>query len=109
MSDFIRDFKQFTAKKTLATIQEIQESRREWMLYRFEYAGKYDNRITKYRFWQDSNHPILLDNNSLIDLRIAYTHQNPVKRMIVDKAEDYLFSSARNYANLNALIEIDFI
>ena len=109
MSDFIRDFKQFTAKTTLATIQEIQESRKDWMLYRFEYAGKYDNRITKYRFWQDSNHPILLDNNSLIDQRIAYTHQNPVKRMIVDKEEDYLFSSARNYANLNGLIEIYFV
>jgi REP element-mobilizing transposase RayT len=63
LSDFVRDFKQFTAKKTLATIQEIPESRQDWMLYRFEYAGKYDNRITKYRFWQDTNHPILLYNN----------------------------------------------
>lgn len=107
MTDFIRDFKQFTAKKTLAAIQEIRESRRDWMLYRFEYAGKYDNRITKYRFWQDTNHPVLLDNNFLIDQRIAYTHQNPVRRMIVEKEEDYLFSSARNYASLNALIEID--
>ena len=109
MSDYIRDFKQFTAKKTLLTIQEIPESRQDWMLYRFEYAGKYDNRITKYRFWQDTNHPILLDNNSLIDQRIAYTHQNPVKRMIVEKEEEYLFSSARNYSNLKGLIEIDFL
>ena len=109
MSDFIRDFKQFTAKKTLKTIQEINESRQEWMLYRFEYAGKYDNRITKYRFWQDTIHPILLDTNLLLNQRIAYTHQNPVKRMIVEKEEDYLFSSARNYSSLNTLIEIDII
>ena len=109
LTDFIRDFKQFTAKKTLKTIQEINESRQDWMLYRFEYAGKYDNRITKYRFWQDTSHPILLDTNLLLDQRIAYTHQNPVKRMIVEKEEDYLFSSARNYASLNSLIEIDMI
>jgi len=93
----------------LKTIQEINESRQDWMLYRFEYAGKYDNRITKYRFWQDTSHPILLDTNLLLDQRIAYTHQNPVKRMIVEKEEDYLFSSARNYSSLNALIEIDMI
>ena len=109
LTDFIRDFKQFTAKKTLKTIQEINESRQDWMLYRFEYAGKYDNRITKYRFWQDTSHPILLDTNLLLDQRIAYTHQNPVKRMVVEKEEDYLFSSARNYSSLNALIEIDMI
>ena len=109
MTDFIRDFKQFTAKKTLAAIQEIPESKKDWMLYRFEYAGKYDNRITKYRFWQDTNHPVLLDSNFLLDQRIAYLHQNPVRRMIVEKEEDYLFSSARNYASLNSLIEIDMI
>ena len=109
ISDFIRDFKQFTAKKTLATIQEIPESRKDWMLYRFEYAGKYDNRITKYRFWQDRNHPILMYDESVLNQKISYIHENPVKRMIVEKAEDYLFSSARNYAELSALIEIDMI
>lgn len=109
LSDFVRDFKQFTAKKTLATIQEIGESRIDWMLYRFEYAGKYDNRITKYRFWQDTSHPILIESNSFLEQRMAYIHRNPVKSMIVDREEDYLFSSARNYAGLSTLIEIDMI
>ena len=31
---------------------------------------------------------------------------NPVKKMIVAKAEDYLFSSARNYANLDSLLDV---
>ena len=39
MSDFIRDFKQFTAKSILYDIQNLPESRRDWMLYRFEFAG----------------------------------------------------------------------
>lgn len=109
MSDFLRDFKQYTAKRTLATIQEIPESRKEWMLYRFEYAGKYDNRITQYRFWQDTNHPVCLYDDTMLNKRIEYTHQNPVKRMIVEREENYLFSSARNYAGLPSLIEIDMI
>ena len=107
MSDFIRDYKKFTAKAILAEIENSPESRREWMLYRFEYAGRYDKRIKKYRFWQDKSHPIELYNNKMINDRINYIHQNPVRTGLVAAAEDYLFSSARNYAGLSSVIEID--
>lgn len=39
-----------------------------------------------------------------------YIHQNPVKAGIVENAQDYLYSSARNYIdNMNSVIEIDLI
>ena len=107
MSDFIRDFKQFTAKKVLNDIQSLPESRRDWMLYRFEFAGKFDNRIKKYRFWQDKSHPVEMSTTEMIEQRIQYIHENPVKTGLVAQAEDYLFSSARNYAGLSAEIEMD--
>ena len=107
MSDFIRDFKQFTAKRILEEIENSSESRKEWMLYRFEYAGKYDKRITKYRFWQDKNHPIELASNEFIKQRMNYIHQNPVRAGFVANAEDYMYSSARNYAELDAVIKIE--
>ncbi len=109
MSDFIRDFKKHTAKEILSEMQKAGESRRNWMLYRFKFAGKFDNRITNFRFWQDKSHPIELDSNEKMRRRINYIHQNPVKSGIVQNPEDYLFSSARNYADLSAVIEIDFI
>jgi REP element-mobilizing transposase RayT len=109
MSDFLRDYKKFTAKAILDEIQNNTESRREWMLYRFEFAGKFDNRIEKYRFWQDKSHPIELTSNEMIDQRINYIHENPVRTGIVAKAEEYLYSSARNYAELSSIIEIDEI
>jgi putative transposase len=62
ISDIIRDFKKYTAKTILDKIKTEPESRRDWMLYRFEFAGKFDNRISKYRFWQNTNHSIQLDN-----------------------------------------------
>ena len=107
MSDFIRDFKQFTAKRILEEIENSSESRKEWMLYRFEYAGKYDKRITKYRFWQDKNHPIELVSNEFIKQRMNYIHQNPVRAGFVKNAEDYMYSSARNYAELDAVMKIE--
>lgn len=109
ISDFLRDYKQFTAKGILNDIQTLPESRRDWMLYRFEFAGKYDNRITKYRFWQDKSHPIELITTEMINERINYIHQNPVRTGLVANAEDYLYSSARNYAELSNVLEIDEI
>ena len=103
MSDFIRDYKQFTAKSVLP------ESRKDWMLYRFEFAGKFDNRIEKYRFWQYKSHPVELATNEMIDQRINYIHQNPVRTGLVAREEDYLYSSARNYAGLSNVLEIDEI
>ncbi len=83
LSGIIRDFKKFTSKAIIKLIHEVAESRREWLLYRFEFAGKYDNRIKKYKFWQETNHAVLLDNNEMIDQRINYTHENPVRALIV--------------------------
>ena len=38
--------------------------------------------------------------------KLNYIHQNPVKDKIVEKAEDYLYSSERNYADLEYELEI---
>ena len=46
----------------------------------------------------------------MIDQRLNYTHQNPVRAGIVEKEEDYLYSSARNYCDgLDALMEVDLL
>jgi len=109
ISDIIRDFKKYTSKTVLKMIQEIPESRREWLLYRFEFAGKFDNRIKKYKFWQETNHAVELDTNKLINQRINYTHDNPVRAMIVGKQEDYLFSSARDYSGENGYVAVTIV
>ena len=50
LSHTIRDFKKFTATSVLKAIEDEPESRKDWMLYRFEYAGKFMKRIEKYHF-----------------------------------------------------------
>ncbi|MBL7971800.1 MAG: transposase [Prolixibacteraceae bacterium] len=85
------------------------ESRRDWMLYRFEFAGKFDHRISKYRFWEDTNHAIQLDSTSLIEQKMNYTHDNRVRAMIVGRQEDYLYSSARDYAGEKGLVNVQTI
>ena len=106
ISEIIRDFKKFTSKSIVKLIGEIPESRKEWLLYRFEFAGKFDNRIKKYKFWQETNHAVLLDNKEMIDQRINYTHENPVRALIVAEPHDYLFSSARDYAGEKGYVNV---
>ena len=38
--------------------------------------------------------------------KLDYIHQNPVRQEIVVRAEDYLYSSARNYAGLEGLLKV---
>ena len=106
LSEILRDFKKFTAKSIINLIQEEPESRREWLLDRFAFAGKYLNRIEKYKFWQDGNHAKIIYSPAFFFEKMEYIHQNPVKEMIVEKPEDYLFSSARNYAGLDHMLTI---
>jgi hypothetical protein len=39
--------------------------------------------------------------------KLEYIHANPVRRGYVDRAEEWRYSSARNYAGEAGLIEID--
>ena len=41
--------------------------------------------------------------------KIKYIHQNPVKEKIVTEPENYYFSSARNYADLESALEIEVV
>ena len=109
LSAFVRDFKKFTAKAILKKMWEERESRRSWILEQLRFAGKTDKRITNYKFWQEGCHPIELTSNEMINQRINYTHENPVRAMIVEKAEDYIMSSARNYSSLESMLEVEVI
>jgi putative transposase len=111
VSSFLRDFKKHTAKEIIKQINEITESRREWLLWYFEREGKRDKRITKYKFWKEDNHAIELErtDSRLIDQKLNYIHENPLKDGIVDEICDYVYSSARVYCNQKGLLEIDVI
>jgi hypothetical protein len=45
----------------------------------------------------------------MIEGRVEYIHQNPVKTLIVDQAEEYVYSSARDYSGRRGLLQISFL
>lgn len=109
LSEWVRDFKKFTSKKLLNLILENpQESRREWLQMIFEYHAKFNKRNGDLQFWTHDNHAIELYRPEMIESRMKYIHDNPVRSGIVEKPEDFLYSSARNYSGLKGLIDVDY-
>ena len=106
LPNIIRDFKKFTSRHIHPLIKQSEESRR-WMINRFTWAGAHRTSNTNFQFWQHYNHPIGLDNEELLIQRTNYIHQNPVKAGWVMEPEGYAYSSARNYAGLPTIMEID--
>lgn len=106
LSSIVRDLKRHTSKKILETINEVRESRREWLLMVFKHAASKHTRNNTFQVWTHENQPKEIFSNKFIEQKINYIHQNPVKAGIVEKAEDYLYSSARNYADMENLLEI---
>ena len=100
LQNILRDYKKFTSKAIIQAITEnIQESRKEWLLQHFKTPEGY-------RFWRGDNKPIELWSNKVIDEKIDYIHQNPVEEGIVFRAEDYLYSSAADYAGEKGLLDV---
>ncbi|MGL1887482.1 MAG: transposase [Reichenbachiella sp.] len=110
LEDIIRDLKRHTSKSILKSIEDNnQESRREWLLWMFERAGKRNPNNKKYQFWQQNNHPIELSSNRIMQQKLDYIHANPVEAGIVREPHDYIYSSASDYAGEKGFIPILFI
>jgi putative transposase len=98
MGNILRDLKKFTANKILEAIQNNpKESRKEWMLWMFERAGRKNPNNENYQFWQQHNQPIELFARHIMTQKLDYLHENPVTAGFVSKPEDWLFSSAIDY------------
>ena len=107
MEDIMRDMKTHTSKQLRKAINEHPtESRREWMLWMMQRAGKKNSNNKDFQLWQQDNHPVLLQNAEMAHQKLDYMHYNPVEAGVVEKPEDYLYSSAKNYYGMKGLIDV---
>ncbi len=106
LSDLIRDFKKYTSKSIITSIKEETESRRGWMLERFSRTTDSHNRNKGYQFWRYGNHPEEIYSEKFMWTKLDYIHLNPVRAGLVEKASDYLYSSATNYVKGEGRIDV---
>lgn len=105
--NILGDFKRFTSKKIVKTILDNpKESRKDLFIEQFKKAAKKSSNVNKYQFWRHDNMPIEIWSNSIIDRKINYIHNNPVVAGCVDCPCDYTYSSARNYAGMEGILDV---
>ncbi len=109
LSEILRDLKKFTSKAISHKLEKENSIESHKALGVFIKAGKNLKRIKKYKVWQDGNHPLALYSNWFIWQKLDYIHNNPLKKEFVAKAEEYLFSSARNYAEMESVLDIELL
>ena len=96
-------FKSYTAKQILAYLKENQVKTVLDQLAFYKKAHKNDR---GYQFWQEGVHPEWIQSDEMMRQKIAYIHNNPVTRGYVDEPEHWRYSSARNYAGLEGLLDV---
>ena len=109
LADIMRDMKKFTSQRIIAAITENeQESRKDWLIWMFKRAGARNKNNETYQFWQQDNHPIELSTNEMMDQRLDYLHNNPVKAGVVWEPQHYKYSSGVDYySEDNGLLPIE--
>lgn len=108
LEHLVRDIKKYTSSIIISSIIQNQtESRKDWMLNIFQFAGQNNNNNKYYQFWKQNYHPVELSNSYLLNQRLDYLHNNPVKSGIVFESWHYKYSSAIDYCtNHKGLLNI---
>ena len=106
----IGDLKRHTSKSIVkAIIDNPQESRKEFLLEQFLKAGAKSSNVKKYQFWRHDNRPIELWSSKVAHEKIHYIHNNPVEEGLVFRAEDYVYSSAKDYSGEQGVLNNVFV
>ena len=83
MVGFIREFKTYTSKALKDNIAATEPH----VLRLFEKSGAY-------HFWQKTNMPEIIRNEDFYLTKARYIELNPVRKRYVNRAEDWVYSSA---------------
>jgi putative transposase len=67
------------------------------MLSMMENAGTANSNNLGFQLWQQHNQSIVLDTPKVTHQKLDYLHNNPVTAGFVEKPEDWLYSSAKDY------------
>ncbi|MHB9037745.1 MAG: REP-associated tyrosine transposase [Armatimonadota bacterium] len=104
LPEIMRDFKKFTSRAIYATAEQENNVLLTWM---FQRAAK-DEPRSRFKVWQDEYHPKAITSLDVFRQKAEYAHNNPVRKGLVADAEDYYYSSARDYCGGNAsLLGVD--
>lgn len=99
---FIGSVKEEVSRRAVAWLSEHSP---EWL----SHIRVREGTKVRHRFWQPGGgYDRNIDDTDTLEAMIQYIHQNPVRRGLVEQAEEFHWSSARWYAGLSpTLMKMD--
>lgn len=101
ISDIMRDIKKYSAWDILEQLEKDK----------FKKLKIFHSPIVKgqkRQFWTPRFHDIILRSSGKLRSTVEYIHNNPIVAGLVNRPEDYRYSSARNYfLNDHTVLEVD--
>ena len=99
----VGEFKSFTARTIIDTMKAMNYQAMLRELKYFKQRHKIDQ---EFQLWQEGSHPQIIEHEDMMEQKVEYIHQNPVKRGYVDLPEHWRYSSARSYLGGEALLDV---
>jgi putative transposase len=109
INDIMRDMKKYTSKRISEELLNGNDSRKGWIMNMFRYCGRVHRKDIEYKCWKDGYDSLELFSGEVFDQKLDYIHNNPVKAEIVVEPHHYLYSSARNYAGMPGLLDVNVV
>ncbi|MFC1780281.1 hypothetical protein ACFLY9_01130 [Patescibacteria group bacterium] len=100
MIKFVNSFKSYVAKEI---IKLLRYDNRKSILSLLESRDR-----NQYQVWRSGNWPELIETVDFYQQKLNYIHENPVLKGYVEREEDWIYSSARNYyCDDHSIIKVD--
>ncbi len=99
----VGDFKSYTARRI---IDYLSERRVRTLLAGLEYHKARHKSDRTFQLRQEGSHTKVIETEEVLRQKLEYIHQNPVKRGYVSDPTHWRYSSARNYARMEALVPV---
>jgi REP-associated tyrosine transposase len=106
LSQVIRDFKRHTVKEILAAARHEDK---QWLLKQSEVFKSVHKGNSQHQVWQEGFHPQAITTEDMLRQKLDYIHYNPMRIGLVDRPEDWRYSSAQNYLGQAGVLEIDSV
>ena len=104
LGEIIKTFKSYTAR----SIIDYYLERKNIVLLEKLKQNKLRHKIeSDYQLWQEGSHPEEIATDEMMQQKIEYIHNNPIRRGYVDEPSDWRYSSARNYEGKEGLVEVE--
>ncbi|MBI3862237.1 MAG: transposase [Planctomycetia bacterium] len=104
LSEQVGRFKSYTARRI---IDELDRRAFKTLLDELQFFKLRHKIDQKYQVWQEGSHPQQIQDDEMMQQKLEYMHQNPRRRGYVDDPIHWRYSSARNYAGMQGLLEVE--